>query len=85
MPPEENVAISKKEQLIIDHYRQTKVEPERFLDQSFLNETNNKLSQFGLRLVVRKENKLIYVPSSLKNLNELRIFHRLVPIEEWIR
>ena len=69
MPPEENVAISQKEQLIIDYYRQTKVEPERFLDQSFLHETNKKLSQFGYRLVVRKENKLIYVPSSLKNLN----------------
>ena len=70
LPPEENEAISKKEQLIIDYYRQTKVDPERFLDQSFLNETNKKLSQFGLRLVVRKENKLIYVPSSLKNLDK---------------
>ena len=70
LPPEENVAISKKEQLIIDYYRQTKVEPERFLDQSFLHETNKKLNQFGLRLVVRKDNKLIYVPSSLKNLNK---------------
>ena len=69
LPPEENVAISQKEQLIIDYYRQTKVEPERFLDQSFLHETNKKLSPFGYRLVVRKENKLIYVPSSLKNLN----------------
>lgn len=69
LPPEENVAISKKEQLIIDYYRQTKVEPERFLDQSFLHETNKKLSEFGYRLVVRKENNLIYVPHSLKNLN----------------
>ncbi len=48
LPPEENVAISQKEQLIIDYYRQTRVEPERFLDQSFLHETNKKLSQFGL-------------------------------------
>ncbi len=69
LPPEENVAISQKEQLIIDYYRQTKVEPERFLDQSFLHDTNKKLSEFGYRLVVRKENKLIYVPSSLENLN----------------
>ena len=70
LPPEENEAISKKEQLFIDYYRQTELDPERFLDQSFLNETNNKLNQSGLRLVVRKENKLIYVPSSLKNLNK---------------
>ncbi len=70
LPPEENVAISIKEQLIIDLYRQTKVEPERFLAQSFLDEANSKLNQFGLRLVVRKENKLVYVPASLKNLNK---------------
>lgn len=30
LPPEENVAISQKEQLIIDYYRQTRVEPEQF-------------------------------------------------------
>ena len=45
LPPEENEAISEKEQLIIDYYRQTEVDPEQFLDQSFLNETNKKLNQ----------------------------------------
>ena len=70
LPPEENVAISEKEQLIKEYYRQTKLDPEQFLDQSFLVETNQRLSQSGLRLVVRKSNKLIYVPSSLKNLDQ---------------
>ncbi len=70
LPPEDNEAISEKEQLFIDYYRQTKIDPEQFLDQSFLNETNDMLNQSGLRLVVRKENQLIYVPSSLKSLDK---------------
>ena len=70
LPPEDNEAISEKEQLFIDYYRQTKIDPEQFLDQSFLNETNDMLNQSGLRLVVRRENQLIYVPSSLKSLNK---------------
>ena len=48
LPPEENEAISEKEQLFIDYYRQTKIDPEQFLDQSFLNETNKKLNQSRL-------------------------------------
>ena len=70
LPPEDNEAISEKEQLFIDYYRQTKIDPEQFLDQTFLNETNDMLNQSGLRLVVRRENQLIYVPSSLKSLNK---------------
>ena len=49
LPPEDNEAISKKEQLFIDYYRQTKIDPEQFLDQSFLNETNRHVESIWFK------------------------------------
>lgn len=68
LPPDEHEAISEKEKLFVDLHRQSTLHPDRFLNQSFLKETNRKLNQFGIRLAVRKGKKLIYVPSSLKNV-----------------
>ena len=67
LPPDEHEAISKEEQLFVDLHRQTALHPDRFSDPSFLKETNSKLNQSHIRIAVRKGNKLIYVPSSLKN------------------
>lgn len=68
LPPDEHGVITKKEQLYVDLHRLSTLNPDQFLNQTFLNKINRKLNQSNIRLAVRKGNKLIYVPSSLKNM-----------------
>ncbi|RDW22312.1 two-component sensor histidine kinase [Oceanobacillus arenosus] len=66
-PSNEPEETSIKESLMIDTHQQSMLNSEQFLDQSFLKETEHKLNQYDIRLVVRKGKQLIYVPPSLEN------------------
>ncbi|WP_462410773.1 sensor histidine kinase [Neobacillus sp. Marseille-QA0830] len=84
LPPEHEQHMTAQDQLLIDLHKETINNPGLFLDQTYLKKIDHQLYQVeSTSLVVRKANKIIYLPEKLKGLetDELPIFGLFGEIE----
>ncbi|WP_312475381.1 HAMP domain-containing sensor histidine kinase [Neobacillus sp.] len=88
LPPEHHHHISEKNQLYIDLHKETMKNSGKFLDQTYLKKINGQLNKMGGNsLVVRKGDKIIYLPAKLKGLDveelpQFGLFGEVDPVEQ---
>lgn len=88
LPPEHHHPISEKDQLFIDLHKETLLNPGQFLDQTYLNQIDGQLNKTGnTSIVVRKGEKIVYVPAKLTGLDTgelppFGLFGEVDPVEQ---